>query len=92
MDLSGCLLKIFPSLLKASKMKSKATRAEKMSLVNLVKNLTNIEPWKRETIIAMINSQTPTHTLQDKKLNPNWVENSNSFSSYSKMGPVTPRM
>ena len=91
MDLKGCFLKILPSLLKASNKKSKDTKPAKMSLVNLVKCLTNTDPWKHATKIAMANNQIPTHTLQAKKFNSRLTAFEYKLSSNSRIGPVTPK-
>ena len=61
---SGCSWKILPSLLKASEMKRSATRPAKMSLVNLVKNLTKVDPSKPATRRAMAKVQRPIQNLQ----------------------------
>ena len=53
-----------PSLLKASEMKRSATRPAKMSLVNLVKNLTKVDPSKPATRRAMAKVQRPIQNLQ----------------------------
>ena len=74
-----CVAYTLTSLLNASKMKRRATSAAKISLVNLVKNLTKVEPWKPATIIEITKVQIPTQVRHGRKAGwPKFVlQNSN---------------
>ena len=53
-------------------MKSRATSPAKMSLVNLVKNLTRVDPSKKATERAMTKVQRPIQNLQGRKRPGRW--------------------
>ena len=65
-DCSGFFSKILINLLIASKMKRSETRALNISFVNLVKNLTSVDPWRAATMRAMMVVQNPIQTRQGR--------------------------
>ena len=86
----GWALNSAPNFSKAVTINSRAIKEAKISLVNFVKNFTNMDPWKAATVNDKINNQIPIQTLHAKK-SIFWVsEKSNRAWSKSKTGPVTP--